>query len=245
MSAVEPISTRTHTERCESGVLSSRNITGSALRTAHSRSVRRVVFRCGGRLWLICASVKQNDRSSANLARCTESFICHDTIDSFMGKIYTKTIDGKKYRYKRVEGKEKYLGPIIPVQRGKIEQASPEAQQRLKKMYEGFATLPEMVRWFAEDTGITVSGRTITNYMSRHKVKRGFNAEFDMSDLQKRIHAQKRAAKTAAEKKAVEHLKILIDDGKIKSAEIVKLSTGLDTAAIEKTWKKYTRKKKA
>ena len=160
-----------------------------------------------------------------------------------MGKIYTKTIDGKKYRYKRIDGGEKYLGPVEPVTRGKIEQASPHAQQQLKQRYEGYATLPEMVRWFKEDTGITVSERTISNYMNRHGVKRGFRAEFDMSAFMKNVHAQKKAAKTAAEKKAAEHLKVLIEDRKIKPADVVKLSKGLDVPAIESLWKKHSAKR--
>lgn len=169
-----------------------------------------------------------------------------------MAKIYTKMVNGKKYRYerlstkrvgKKVITKDRCLGPVDPVQRGKIEQAPPDAQQRLKKMYEGFATLPEIVRWLAEDTGIIVSERTITNYMSRHSVKRGFKVEHDMSAFMKNVHAQKKAAKTATEKKAVEHLKILLDEGAIKPGDIAKLSVGFDVAAIESLWAKYHTKR--
>jgi len=168
-----------------------------------------------------------------------------------MAFTFIKTVSGRKYRYKRISTKRKdkkivttdrYLGPVDPVIRGKIEQAPQSAQRKLITAYQGTATLPDMIRWFKDDTGITVSGRTITNYMTRHKVKRGFTGFDGQSEHMKDVHAQRKRAKTTAEKRAVEHLKVLLEEGVLKPADVVRLSKGLNVAKIEAIWAKYMKK---
>ena len=163
---------------------------------------------------------------------------------------FTKTVNGRKYQYQRISTtrvgekvitRDKSMGPVDPVKRGKIEQAPQSAQTKLMHAYQTTATLPEMVGWFKDDTGITVSGRTISNYMTRHGIKRGFIAAIDMSEFQQRVHAQKRLAKTKAEKLAVGHLEVLLADGAIKPADVLKLTEGIDVPAIEAIWSKHIR----
>ena len=60
-----------------------------------------------------------------------------------MGKIYTKKINGRKYKYERLstkrEGdkvvtKDKYLGPVHPVQ-GLINEMTPEQTHRVERAW--------------------------------------------------------------------------------------------------------------
>ena len=162
---------------------------------------------------------------------------------------FIKTVNGRKYRYERISTtrsgnqvltKDKCLGPLDPVVRGKIENAPAEARQRLIAHFKSPATLPEMVRWFKDDSGISVSERTITNYMNRHGIKRGFVVAVDMSDHMKRVHAEKRQEKVSQEKQARAHLKILVGEKVIKPADSLEYVRGqVDVAAVEAVWAKH------
>lgn len=172
-----------------------------------------------------------------------------------MAFTFTKTVNGRQYRYKRISTtrvgkkvvtKDKCLGPVDPVVRGKIEAAPQSAQKKLIATYQSSAVLPDMVRWFQVETGITVSERTISNYMKRHGIKRGFNVVIDMSDHTKRVHAEKRRKKVDQEKRTRAHLKTLIDEGVIKPADVVTYTQGaVDAAAVEAVWARHIKGSKA
>ena len=90
-----------------------------------------------------------------------------------MGRIYTKTVAGRTYRYQRIDGNEIYLGATEPVEnRGKIESMPEPIREYAEEMYIGGSAVDDIVEMFEHD-GYDVSSRTVYNYMNRHNIKRG------------------------------------------------------------------------
>ena len=169
-----------------------------------------------------------------------------------MGRIIIKTVNGRKYRYeristKRVGGKvktvDKYLGPVKPAT-GKIEQAPAKIRRNIESLYQMRAPIREIVERLRRE-GIEVSESTIRNYMKRRGIARmGYDSD-ERSESAKGAWGKKKERAANAQKKATQHIAILLEEGKIKAKDVTAMSRGgIDEKVVGLLWKKSTKKKR-
>ena len=98
-----------------------------------------------------------------------------------MGKIYIKTINGRKYRYERISAKriggsvitkDNYLGAVDPVTK-KMGLLKGKRMLHYRNLYEGGCPVHDMVKELWGSDGIKVSETTVRNFFKQFGVVRG------------------------------------------------------------------------
>ena len=98
-----------------------------------------------------------------------------------MGRIFTKTVNGRKYRYerlsttrvgKKVITKDKYLGAVVPVQ-GKMKELSSAERLTMKKFWGKGSSEDVLVEAMRGYTGKKYAGNTVTKWCRAQFGKKG------------------------------------------------------------------------
>ncbi len=170
-----------------------------------------------------------------------------------MAKIIIKTVGGRQYRYERisttrrggkVKTEDKYLGPVVPAKRGKIEQAPKDVRRRLRMDFE-LGTPMKTILADLKEAGIPVSESTVRNYMKREGKQR-----LPLSDPHATAiaegHLKRRERKAAKQRTARSRLDMLVADEAITTADALAMMKGdVDAGIVKLVWGKETKKQAA
>lgn len=170
-----------------------------------------------------------------------------------MGRIIIKTVGGRKYRYeristKRVDGKvktrDKYLGAVEPPAKGKIEQAPAKVRRNIEALYQLGIPVSHLVERLREKAGIKVSESTVRNYMKREGVGRVGRGVGERSESAKEAWGEKGRKKEVKQRSAAHHAAVLLEEGHIKTQDVMSMSSEIDEKIVNLLWGKRGERKK-
>lgn len=166
-----------------------------------------------------------------------------------MGKVYIKTINGRKYRYERISSKrvgdkvitkDKCLGAVTPIT-NKLDRLAEKRKRHYATMWQGRAlSASGIVAELKEKDKISVSETTVRTWMKKHRI-----ARMPYTDDERRAAMGEVTEKRASKKRVVENetalrFRILLEEKRVtpKQAAAIGKGKGLNKKMVDNLWKK-------